>query len=220
MSPKLYAIHSVFHTLQGEGVWAGTPAVFVRFAGCNVWSGREQDRTTAAKVGVCGAWCDTEFRLDQGVGRMRGDELVEVITRDALDWGEDIAPIVVCTGGEPALQLDAALVDAFRSVGLKVHVETNGSLELPEVDWITLSPKPPLPVKLARADEVKCILPDVDPEDWKHLAPEGRVFVQPRDDGQGLVVRSQRWDECVDYVKANASWCRLSLQTHKLLGIE
>ena len=210
MSRKLYAIHSVFHTIQGEGVWTGTPAVFVRFAGCNVWSGREQDREKASKVGVCGAWCDTEFRLGRGLGRMSPEELLDAVKGDA--------PIVVCTGGEPGLQLDDALVRDLRLAGFRVHVETNGSVELPEVDWITLSPKPPLQVKIARADEVKCIFPDVDPEDWKHLAHH--VFVQPRDDNDGLLGRADRWAECVEYVQAHASWCRLSLQTHKLLGIE
>ena len=208
-----YAIREVFWTLQGEGVHAGTPAVFVRFAGCNVWSGREQDRAGAISRGVCAAWCDTEFRVAGGLGRLSVEGVVAEVVRPALDWGLEAPGIVVCTGGEPSLQLNAPLVEALRWHGFAVHVETNGSRALPEVDWITLSPKPPMPVVLTRADELKCVWPDVDPEPFQELVPKGRTFLQPRDDGDPERVRAT-----ADYVLNNPG-LRLSIQTHKIIGL-
>lgn len=216
---KTYAIHSIFFTVQGEGQWVGTPALFIRFAGCNVWSGNPEDREKATKRGLCAAWCDTEFRIKTGMGRMTLNEIVHVATGPAREWAEEAPPIVVCTGGEPGLQLDAELVDGLRACGFRVHVETNGSQELPDVDWITLSPKPPMPVVLKRVDEVKCIYPDVSPSDWRDLAPELQVFIQPRDDNNGSELQQRRWAECLAYVSKNP-WARLCIQTHKLLGVE
>jgi len=220
--PKTYSIHSIFHTLQGEGVHAGTPAVFLRFAGCNVWSGRPEDREKHAARGLCALWCDTEFRAERGVGKLTAAEVVigvEACCNPATP------PIVVVTGGEPSLQLDDALVEALHAAGFAVHVETNGSRELPfGVDWVTLSPKPPMHVLVEQPfHEIKCIYPDVDPEDWRRVADQQDadcpIFVQPRDDNQGIHARDKAWREAVAYVLANPR-CRLSLQTHKLLGIE
>ena len=184
-----------------------------------MWSGRPEDREKDTSRGLCAAWCDTEFRLGRGLGRLTVDEIVALATGPALEWGEEAPPIVVCTGGEPGLQLDEPLVTALRQCGFRVHVETNGSQALPEVDWITVSPKPPMQVALTRADEVKCIYPDVNPDDWRHLAPEHHIFIQPRDDNNGSDLQSKRWGDCLDYVTKNP-WARLCIQTHKLLGVE
>lgn len=220
MNLKQYNVHSIFHTIQGEGVHAGTAAVFLRLAGCNAWSGREEDREKHAARGICARWCDTEFRASRGLGRMTVDEILAAVCGPSLEWGMDAPPIVVITGGEPSLQVDEALVEALHAANFAVHVETNGSRQLPDnVDWTTLSPKPPMPVVNRRVDEVKCVLPDVDPEPWRGLVQRGRLFVQPRDDGDGLDLRTARWNEAVKYVTENP-WARLSIQTHKLLGIE
>ena len=213
-----YLIHSIFHTVQGEGQHAGTPAIFIRFAGCNVWSGREADRGKATAKGICAAWCDTEFSgTTETGGRFTLDELLERLSQE-----EDgpVPPIIVMTGGEPSLQVDRLLVVALKLLGWRVHIETNGSRELPEeIDWVTLSPKPPMPVVIERADELKCVWPDVDPFYWRGLVPAGRVFLQPRDDNDGDELRAIQWAETLSYVVENP-WCRISLQTHKLLGIE
>jgi len=237
---KTYAIHSVFHTLQGEGVHAGTAAVFVRFAGCNVWSGRPEDRERDSARGLCAAWCDTEFRLgaEDALGRLTAVQVVEaivasVITRETVAAVDYIASgrfaewptIVVCTGGEPGLQLDDDLVGHLQVAGFRVHVETNGSRELPDaVDWVTLSPKPPMPVDVVQPfHEIKVVWPGVDPASWRWLADaqdgECPVWIQPRDEDDGIEAQRIRWAAAVEFVKANP-WARLSLQVHKLLGIE
>lgn len=210
---KRYAIHEVFRTLQGEGAHAGTPAVFVRFAGCNVWSGHPEHRERDTAKGVCAAWCDTEFRGTEGEngGVLTGSDLA----RRVLDiWNRPTPVIAVCTGGEPALQLDADLVAAFHAERIRVHVETNGSKVLPfALDWVTLSPKPPMLVVSQHYDEVKVIYPaGIDPLPYGHFA-EIR-FVQPLDD----LARKLNTDRCVDFVMAHPGW-RLSLQTHKDIGL-
>ncbi len=205
-----YSVTETFLTLQGEGQWSGTPAVFVRFAGCNVWSGEEEDRKKHASRGFCAAWCDTEFR---GGLRYSAGQLVRRILTVA-----DGVSLVVLTGGEPTLQVDAELVDALHMAGFRVHMETNGSRPAPfGVDWITLSPKPPMPVVAVStedpADEVKVVLaPGVNPADFRHLCPPSRLFVQPLD-LLGVDPRA-----AVGYVLAHP-WARLSLQTHKTLGL-
>lgn len=220
MNPRTYGVHSIFPTIQGEGQFAGTPAVFVRLAGCNVWSGRPEDRERATSRGICAAWCDTEFRLEHGIGRLTAEEIVEEVCAPALDWGEEAPPLVVLTGGEPSLQVDADLVHQLQLANFRVHMESNGSRPVPgNLDWLTLSPKPPMPVVIDRASELKCVWPDVDPFYWRGLVPAGRVFLQPRDDDNGIELRDERWAECVKYVQQHP-WCRLGLQTHKLLGIE
>jgi 7-carboxy-7-deazaguanine synthase len=208
-----YAVKEAFLTLQGEGHFAGSRAVFVRFAGCNVWSGREETRERDLPNGLCAAWCDTKFVGTDGQngGRYTADELSALVLRlwgKASTWGW---PLVVLTGGEPSLQVDDELLEALRPV--RVHVETNGSRKLPRgIDWVTLSPKPPMPVVDQPYHEVKVIYPAVDP-----LAYEGRAphrFIQPIDSPEvpDAVARA------VAFVLARPDW-RLSLQTHKLLGI-
>lgn len=233
---KTYAVHSIFLTVQGEGAHAGRRAVFLRFAGCNVWSGRPEDRERDAAKGCCAAWCDTEFigtHPDRGGGRGSADEIADrcvaawalpiPATRDP--YGE--AALVVVTGGEPSLQLDAALVLALQVRGFQVHVETNGSHPLPgNVDWVTLSPKPPMPVVIKRVHEVKVVYPAVDPLPWADFAQ--LRFVSPMDPPpvlapiEAVVPRAVRRDEitraALRFVMANPGW-RLSLQTHKVLGV-
>lgn len=209
---KTYSIHEMFLTIQGEGQHTGSRAVFVRVSGCNVWSGREQDRVRDMARGVCAAWCDTEFRGTNGVngGRITAEE---ISGRVLSLWGPVSHPLVVITGGEPSLVVDEVLVDALQDVGARVHVETNGSHDLPEsVDWVTLSPKPPLPISLQRYDEVKVIYPAVDPLPYHGFAPVR--FVQPLDDAD----RAANLDRCKAFVLEHPAW-RLSLQTHKLIGI-
>jgi 7-carboxy-7-deazaguanine synthase len=198
---KTYRIKEIFHSIQGEGYWSGSPAVFVRFAGCNVWSGHDKDRERDTARGVCAAWCDTNF-----VG---GETLsaADIVARVEVAG----SGFVVMTGGEPGLQLDLALVNALAAVGRRVHVETNGSVRLPgALDWVTLSPKPPMPVVAQRYDEVKVIYPAVEPSEWERYAPHR--FVQP------LSMDPNAMGACAAYVLRNPTW-RLSLQTHKVMGL-
>lgn len=206
-----YAVKEAFLTLQGEGAHAGSRAVFVRFSGCNVWSGREQDRSRDTKKGVCAAWCDTNFFGTDGVngGRYTADELVAKV-REL--WGPGRDGIVVLTGGEPSLQVDEALVRALHDAYFRIHIETNGSNRIvPGVDWITLSPKPPMPVVVQRYDEVKVVVPAVDPHIYESYAP--LRFVQALDDGTREPMK-----QAIDYVMAHPCW-RLSVQTHKTIGV-
>lgn len=208
-----YAVKEVFLTLQGEGAHAGSRAVFVRFTGCNVWSGREQDRARDVAKGCCAAWCDTKFVGIDGTlgGRYTADELADLVLQL---WGSAGQPIVVCTGGEPSLQLDRELVDAFHDRCTRVHVETNGSNPLPqEVDWVTLSPKPPMNVVSQRYDELKVVYPaGFDPRHFEAFA--SLRFVQPVDN----INAKGNAEKCIQFVLSNPGW-RLSTQTHKALGL-
>lgn len=216
-----YRVREMFLTLQGEGVWSGTRAVFVRFVGCNVWSGHEKDRARDTSKGFCAAWCDTEFRDTSGPGGgvYTATELASAV---AACWRWDARDrVVVLTGGEPTLQVDAALVDALHREGFRVHLETNGSKEPPaNIDWVTLSPKPPMPVVLTRdADELKVVLaPGVEPRDYERFSM-GPHWIQPCDYGNPndprnlqSMAEAARWALCVP------GW-RLCLQTHKLTGL-
>lgn len=223
---KRYSVHSIFLTLQGEGRWAGARAVFVRFTGCNVWSGHDRDRERDTKKGFCAAWCDTEFRRADGEngGVFLLSELVLAIDR-VWDMPENglARKIVVLTGGEPTLQIDDALVEALHRNGFKVHLETNGSRERPaDLDWVTLSPKPPMPVVAGKDffDEVKVVLaPGVNPRDYESMTL-GPRWIQPCDYGGNLDdLRSQRsLMEATRFALDVPGW-RLCLQTHKLAGI-
>lgn len=221
-----YSIKEIFYTLQGEGAQAGRPAVFCRFAGCNLWSGREDDRATA----VC-RFCDTDF---VGVDGERGgkfrdpDDLARAVEGA---WpashlrggaGSRAAPYVVCTGGEPLLQLDQALVEALHARGFEVAIETNGTRAPPPgVDWICVSPKAGAELVLTSGDELKLIYPQEGAEPrlfeglhFKHF------FVQPMD-GIGAaagLLRKRNTELAVRFCMENPVW-RLSLQTHKMLGI-
>jgi len=207
-----YAVKEIFYSLQGEGARSGRAAVFCRFAGCNLWSGREEDRAAASCT-----FCDTDFvGLDgSGGGRFEGPgALAEAV---AAHWPRTSGrPYVILTGGEPALQVDRPLIDALHDRGFEVAVETNGTLPLPEgLDWICLSPKGRVPVVLDRADELKLVYPQaaVSPERWQDF-PAEHHFLQPLDDP----ARDSNLRAAADYCLRHPQW-RLSLQTHKLIGI-
>lgn len=203
-----YTVKDIFHSLQGEGVRAGRAAVFVRFAGCNLWSGREEDRSTA----VC-RFCDTDF-LPQGARRFAdADSLAQAAV--AL-WRGEGRPYAVLSGGEPALQLDADLLAALKRQGFEVAVETNGTRALPSgLDWITVSPKAGAPLVVREGDELKLVFPQdgLSPESVTGLA--FRHFVLQPLDGPERDVNTRL---ALGYCLAHPFW-RLGLQIHKMLGI-
>ena len=208
-----YSVKEIFYTLQGEGANAGRPAVFCRFSGCNLWTGREQDRATA----VC-RFCDTEFVGTDGDGGGKFETAEALATAVAARWpaGGQGTPLVVCTGGEPLLQLDAALVEALRAKGFSIAVETNGTLEPPAGDlWLTVSPKAGAPFVLKRGSELKLVYPQsgAEPEKFAGLAFD-HFFLQPMDSPE----RAKNTALAIDYCLAHPQW-RLSLQTHKITGI-
>ncbi len=208
-----YAVKELFLTLQGEGGQAGRAAVFCRFSGCNLWSGREQDRAGAA----CG-FCDTDFVGMDGPGGGRFDSAGQLAGAAAALWqGEGDHPrLVVCTGGEPLLQLDQALIAAFHAAGFEVAVETNGALPAPPgLDWICVSPKGDTPLAQTRGQELKLVYPQarVDPARFEGLAFD-RFLLQPMDGP----ARARNTQAAIAYCLAHPRW-RLSLQTHKYLGI-
>ena len=206
-----YAVKECFYTLQGEGAQAGRPAVFLRFAGCNLWSGREQDRATA----VCN-FCDTDFVGTDGEGGGKFATPEALAEWVASRWPGGGRPYVVCTGGEPLLQLDEAAIDALHAKGFEVAVETNGTQPAPAgLDWICVSPKADAPVVLTRGHELKLVYPQplAMPERFVDLDFE-HFFLQPMD---GLL-KGRNTRACIDYCLAHPQW-RLSVQTHKVLGI-
>jgi 7-carboxy-7-deazaguanine synthase len=207
-----YAVKEIFYTLQGEGAQTGRPAVFCRFAGCNLWTGREADRADA----VC-RFCDTDFVGIDGDGGGRfstADELADAVARAWTGGGE--SRLVVCTGGEPLLQLDAALVQALHARGFTVAVESNGTQDPPPgLDWICVSPKAGAPLRLREGNELKLVFPQdgAEPERFESLGFD-HFFLQPMD-GPRL---AENTAAALAYCLAHPRW-RLSLQTHKLLGI-
>ncbi len=208
-----YAVKELFLTLQGEGGQAGRAAVFCRFAGCNLWSGREQDRAAA----VC-TFCDTDFVGLDGEGGGRFDTPGRLVAAAAEIWrGPEGQPkLVVCTGGEPLLQLDPPLIAAFNARGFEVAVETNGTLAAPAgLDWICVSPKADQPLAQTSGAELKLVFPQagVDPARYEGLAFE-RFLLQPMD-GPAQLENTQA---AVAYCLAHPRW-RLSVQTHKYLGL-
>lgn len=208
-----YAVKEMFYTLQGEGARAGRPAVFVRFAGCNLWSGREQDRAEA----IC-SFCDTEFVGTDGDGGGKFDS-PDALSRAAGALWPDLergAPYLVCTGGEPLLQLDSPLIAAFHAAGFEVAVESNGTLPAPrELDWVCISPKASAGLVQKSGDELKLVFPQpgADPARYEHLDFR-HFFLQPMD---GLA-KADNTKAAIAYCLAHPNW-RLSLQTHKLLGL-
>jgi len=208
-----YQVKEIYYTLQGEGAHTGRAAVFLRFAGCNLWSGLERDRSEA----VC-KFCDTDFVGTNGPGGGKfadADALADAVSRQ---WPEDHngRPYVVCTGGEPLLQIDDALVCALHARGFEVGVETNGTLLPPDgIDWICVSPKADAELKLRRGNELKLIYPQArgEPERYADLAFDN-FFLQPMDSPE----RDANTRAATAYCLAHPKW-RLSLQTHKLLGI-
>ncbi len=211
-----YAVKEIYYTLQGEGVNAGRAAVFVRFTGCNLWSGRNQDR--AKGPGGCSAWCDTDFLGTDGPGGGRFETAEVLATAIRGAWPESLRsrPLVVCTGGEPLLQLDEDLVAALHDKGLEIAIETNGTRMPPHgVDWICVSPKAGSEIVMRAGHELKLVFPQVgaEPERFETL-DFAHFLLQPRDDG----ARQENTSAAVRYCLEHPQW-RLSLQTHKFLGI-
>ena len=214
-----YSVKEIYYTLQGEGAQTGRPAVFLRLAGCNLWSGHEKDRESA----VC-PFCDTDFvGIDgPGGGRFRtADDLAEAV---AAAWPGDSdarkasgRPLVVCTGGEPLLQLDEGAVTALHEEGFEVAIETNGTLEAPDgLDWICVSPKAGADLVQRQGDELKLVFPqEAAPPDSFEDLEFAHFFLQPMDGPR----RAQNTKLAVEYCLAHPQW-RLSLQTHKYLGID
>ncbi len=206
-----YSVKEIFYSLQGEGARTGRAAVFLRFAGCNLWSGLEKDRATA----VC-KFCDTEFVGTDGEGGGKftdADQLAEVV---AGHWPGGPAPYVVCTGGEPLLQLDESLIGALHRKGFEVAVETNGTLPAPDgLDWICVSPKAGANLAQMEGDELKLVYPQegIDPARYAGLK-FSRFFLQPMDNAD----RERNTQGATDYCLIHPQW-RLSLQTHKFLGL-
>jgi 7-carboxy-7-deazaguanine synthase (Cx14CxxC type) len=206
-----YAVKEMFYTLQGEGARAGRPAVFVRFAGCNLWSGREQDRAEA----VC-QFCDTEFVGVDGDGGGKFESAAALARAVSAKWPGGAAPYVVCTGGEPLLQLDAPLIDALHAQGFEIAVETNGTIAAPQgIDWICMSPKANAELVQTSGHELKLVYPQAgaDPERYERLAFQ-HFFLQPMDNS----AREANTRAAIAYCLAHPHW-RLSLQTHKILGL-
>ncbi|GJE40357.1 7-carboxy-7-deazaguanine synthase [Methylobacterium persicinum] len=207
-----YAVKEIFHTLQGEGAQAGRAAVFCRFAGCNLWSGREEDRAAAA----C-RFCDTDFVGMDGEGGGRFPDAEALAGAIASTWeGGPEGRYVVFTGGEPLLQLDAVLIEAVHRRGFEIAIETNGTLPAPPgIDWICVSPKGNNPLAQTSGDELKLVFPQEDarPETFADL-PFRHRFLQPMDGAQAAA----HTQAAIAYCRRDARW-RLSLQTHKLIGI-
>ncbi|MCP4873210.1 MAG: 7-carboxy-7-deazaguanine synthase [Proteobacteria bacterium] len=209
-----YSLKEIFFTLQGEGRQAGRAAVFARFAGCNLWSGREQDRASAP------CWfCDTDFIGTDGPGGGKFTTATDLAAAVRTCWdeggGPGGVPLVVFTGGEPMLQLDDAAIDAVHAAGVSIAIETNGTIPVPRsIDWICVSPKPNSEVVQRSGDELKLVYPhQVTPDevaDWDFT----HFYLQPLDGPE----RTAHTDACVAYCRAHPKW-RLSLQTHKLIGI-
>lgn len=210
----MYQVKEIFYTLQGEGRQTGRPAVFLRFAGCNLWNGREHGR--ARGRGGCAAWCDTDF---VGIGPDGGqyhtaDELADAVAARWPAWSG--LRYVVCTGGEPTLQLDDPAVAALHSRGFVVAIETNGTRPAPDgVDWICVSPKAGTRLVQTTGDELKLVHPQpgVDPETYAHL--DFKHFLLSPLDSPDLAANTAA---AIDYCLANPTWS-LSLQTHKLTGV-
>jgi len=206
-----YAVKEMFFTLQGEGARTGRPAVFLRFAGCNLWNGREQDRADA----IC-TFCDTQFVGTDGDGGGKFETPEALARAVASMWPGGGAPYVVCTGGEPLLQLDAPLIDALHAEGLEVAIETNGTIAAPPgIDWICVSPKAGADFIQRSGNEIKLIFPQpgAEPERFEACAFDN-FFLQPMDSPQ----RCANTRAVIDYCLAHPRW-RLSLQTHKILGL-
>jgi 7-carboxy-7-deazaguanine synthase len=209
-----YAVKEIFYTLQGEGANAGRPAVFCRFAGCNLWSGREADRAEA----VC-QFCDTDFVGTDGPGGGKFPTPEALASAVAAVWppGDPLArPLVVCTGGEPLLQLDPPLIGALHTAGFAIAVETNGTVEPPAgIDWLCVSPKAGAPLVVEAGDELKLVYPQAGAEPERFAALGFRhFFLQPMDGPD----REPNTRAALAYCLTHPRW-RLSLQTHKLLGI-
>ena len=207
-----YAVKELFLTLQGEGGQTGRRAVFLRFAGCNLWTGREQDRAAA----VC-SFCDTDFIGTDGPGGGKFADAKALAAAAAATWGPTTPHrLVVCTGGEPLLQLDTPLVDALHEQGFEIAIETNGTqIPPPGIDWICVSPKAAAPLQLTAGNELKLVYPQplAMPDRFEHMA-FAHFFLQPMDGPD----REANTQAAIRYCLDHPRW-RLSLQTHKIIGI-
>lgn len=208
----VYSVKEIFYTLQGEGGQAGRPAVFCRFTGCNLWSGLEKDRANA----IC-KFCDTDFVGTDGPGGGKFKTAADLASAVKAKWtGDGGKPLVVCTGGEPLLQLDASLVDAFHAEGIEIAVESNGTIEPPEgLDWLCISPKLGSDLVVTSGTELKLVYPQEggDPAQFENLNFD-HFFLQPMDSP----ALAENTAAAVDYCKAHPKW-RLSVQTHKAIDI-
>lgn len=208
-----YSVKEIFYTLQGEGNHAGRPAVFCRFSGCNLWSGREEDRSTA----VC-QFCDTDFVGVDGLGGGKFASAQQLAAQiDAL-WpaAYTASKYVVFTGGEPLLQLDSALIEAMHALGFEIAIETNGTLPVPDgVDWICVSPKMGSKLVVQRGNELKVVIPQFGQDMQEYAALDfDHYFVQAMDG----VLLADNLRHAIEFCKSHPQW-KLSLQTHKLLQI-
>lgn len=212
-----YSVKEIYFTLQGEGAQTGRPAVFLRFAGCNLWSGREVHRASAA----C-RFCDTEFVGTDGPGGGKFEAAADLAAAALRAWpaaGARVTPYVVCTGGEPLLQLDDAAIAALHEAGFEIGVESNGTIAAPEgIDWLCISPKGNAPVVQTTGDELKLVFPQAEAEaqpdrfaglDFDHF------YLQPMDDDH----LASNTEHTVAFCLLHPQW-KLSLQTHKMLGID
>ncbi len=211
----MYTVKELYYTLQGEGAQAGRPAVFCRFTGCNLWTGREADRQKA----VC-RFCDTDFVGTDGPGGGRFETPQALAAAVAATWPADRPcdgrRFVVCTGGEPLLQLDSEVIAALHAEGFEVAVETNGTLSAPPgLDWICVSPKAEAPLVQTSGDELKLVFPQAGAEPERYLGLGFRHYLLQPMDGPD---RRRNTELAVRYCLEHPQW-RLSLQTHKMLGI-
>ena len=211
-----YAVKEIFYSLQGEGAHAGRPAIFCRFTGCNLWSGHEKHRADA----VC-QFCDTDFVGTDGDGGgsfKNAEDLAKAVVSYWPDSITDVIhPYVICTGGEPLLQLDKDLIEAFHNEGAEVAIETNGTLPVPEdIDWVCVSPKSGSTVVVGEGDEIKLVYPQEghQPSDFVHLNFE-HFFLQPMFDED----ENEHVKATIEYCLTHPRWS-LSLQSHKLLGLQ
>ena len=207
-----YAVKEIFLTLQGEGAQAGRRAVFLRFAGCNLWSGREEDRATA----TC-QFCDTDFVGTNGENGAKYADAATLADKVQSMWGmAGGTPYVVITGGEPMLQLDAALIDALHARGFEIGVESNGTLPaVPGIDWLCISPKAGSDVVQTKGNELKLVWPQPG-SDWQTMESWSfdHFLIQPMDS----VARAENLQAAIQFVMDHPKW-RLSLQNHKALGL-
>lgn len=211
----VFSVKEMFLSVQGEGVHTGRPSVFCRFSGCNLWTGREQDRAKA----IC-KFCDTEFVGTDGLGGGQFQTASELASAARAFWIGQGEPWIICTGGEPLLQLDAGLIAAFKAAGFKVAIETNGTIKAPaDIDWICVSPKADAPLVQRSGDELKLVYPQDENHpgeftdlDFTHFALQPKELI-----GDEEASRANR-DAAFEYCLKHPRW-RLSLQTHKWLGV-
>jgi len=212
-----YSVKEIYYTLQGEGAHTGRPAVFLRFSGCNLWSGRETHREQA----IC-RFCDTEFVGVDGPGGGKFESAEELAAAVAKCWGTSSSrgrPYVVCTGGEPLLQLDESAIAALHDAGFEIGVESNGTIKAPDgIDWLCISPKGSASLKQLSGDELKLVYPQLEksaqPCEFEDLSFQ-HFFLQPLDNPE----HDKNTRQAIEYCKQNPHW-KLSVQTHKYLGLD